>query len=548
MTIAWAENIKNITINKEISDTELNAINSLDLKIFKEDWAGTAEDIKTVLKNAEITVDGVKDPMRLVDIAEQFDQYVTKGDSWKLKLKDENDTNNPEWIKNIVNEPKNNDLAFFVQKLAWLMAYQTATAYTDTELTATAVSIDKTFGNQTKRALVWLKSWIENEEDYKNITEWKTYTGKYLDKIYIEWAISTKEKEIDKTIVLAKYNLQYADGEIQPKDGYEFIDPYSNNLAVKVIGDLVQKNGIIIDDIYTLTNITDLPDMRGEWTKGNVKVYEIKHIYNKIKSTFRFFGDGSVAIIETDEVVPRSKFIEKSSNNKREWKENQIKIEWQNNEKKFEYHMYNNLINTISDIKTSEFVSKYISEYKNIKSCFGSNSSFVLENNNPYFGISYRNYRGNNAANSSILLRDCVDAKGNFEKNKFFEKLLLSMKPTLLAMEQKEKNDNILMIVRGKTYTQQDLFGNKYDWNNYFSSYFELFSWNKVEIDAKLRYTYISDDNTLHFVLDDNGLDEKFSKRYVAIKDITDDKGNYDEDKFKAMIARTIEKIIEENY
>jgi len=35
---------------------------------------------------------------------------------------------------------------------------------------------------------------------------------------------------------LAKYNLQYVDGQIQPKDGYEFVDPYSSNYAVKVKG------------------------------------------------------------------------------------------------------------------------------------------------------------------------------------------------------------------------------------------------------------------------------------------------------------------------
>lgn len=269
MTIAWAENIKNITIDKEISEAELNAINSLDLKMFKEDWAGTAEDVKTVIKDTTIKVDGIPNPMKLVDIAEQFDQYVTKGDSWKLKLKDENDANTPEWIKNIINEPTNNDLAFFIQKLAWLIAYQTATAYTDTELNAATVSIDKTFGNQTRRALTGLKSWIESEWDYKNVAEWQIYTGKYLDKSFVEWVVSTQTTNETKNTVLAKYNLQYKEGKIQPKAGYMFADPYSNNLAVvEWSGDVfdVNENVSYKKAIRSeIDNITDIAILLNEY-------------------------------------------------------------------------------------------------------------------------------------------------------------------------------------------------------------------------------------------------------------------------------------------
>jgi len=80
-----------------------------------------------------------------------------------LKLKEQNQDNTPAWIQYIIENPQNNDLAYFIQKLSALIEYQTAKAYTADELTAVKVSLDKTFGNQTRRALMGLKSWIESE-------------------------------------------------------------------------------------------------------------------------------------------------------------------------------------------------------------------------------------------------------------------------------------------------------------------------------------------------------------------------------------------------
>ena len=80
-----------------------------------------------------------------------------------MQLIEANKSDAPAWIKHIIENPQNNDLAYFIQKLSALIEYQTAKAYTADELTAVEVSIDKTFGNQTRRALIGLKSWIENE-------------------------------------------------------------------------------------------------------------------------------------------------------------------------------------------------------------------------------------------------------------------------------------------------------------------------------------------------------------------------------------------------
>jgi len=48
-----------------------------------------------------------------------------------------------------------------------LIKYQTAKAYTENELNAVEVKLDKKFGNQTKNALAGLKNWVIDSEKNK---------------------------------------------------------------------------------------------------------------------------------------------------------------------------------------------------------------------------------------------------------------------------------------------------------------------------------------------------------------------------------------------
>lgn len=122
------------------------------------------------------------------------------------------------------------------------------------------------------------------------------------------------------------------------------------------------------------------------------------------------------------------------------------------------------------------------------------------------------------------------------------------IKPALIAMDKKEKNDKLLVSVRGKTYTQQELFGNAYDSSEYYKSYFEAFDDNKLLIDEVPTYTHIDGEN-LHFDLDDSGLDKDFNKNQsVALTEITDADGNFDEAKFKTKLASIVENIVKNNY
>ncbi len=326
-----APELKEIEIGNTLEDQELSLIKDLEVKAFDVD--ANVEDIKEFKENLKTTKINVitsasgetetKEEKTLWEIAEQFDQYVEKGEWWKLKIK-EGSTNTPAWITYIIDNPKNNDLAYLVQKLAWLILYKTAKAYTEEEIDAVDVSIDKTFGNQTRRALAGLKAWIENEWDYKSVAEWTTYTGKYLDKSFVEWVVSTQTTDQEKNTALIKYNLQYKDGEIQPKDGYEFIDPYSNNIAVKVAGNLVPENvqpavnvwlavnswklDAFNNTIMTMTNINQLPiwaDGLYTWPAEKKLSYKITFngvdydFYNNGRVWYDWKGYSSKSVIDT---------------------------------------------------------------------------------------------------------------------------------------------------------------------------------------------------------------------------------------------------------
>lgn len=245
-----APELKNIEIGNDLDETkELSLIRDLTVDAFDVDknTENNMDELKTALKSTTINVitstpgaaTKTTEAKTLWTIATEFDTYVEQGEGWKLKLKEKDATGTalvaPEWIKYIIENPQNNDLAYFVQKLAGLIEYQTAKAYTTTELTAVEVWVDKAFGNQTKRALAGLKNWIESDATSVEKTT-------FLKKSTISDLITanTKSWTIDKTTLntaLASYHLVFDDDKrVNPATWYGFIDPNSTNYAVKLLG------------------------------------------------------------------------------------------------------------------------------------------------------------------------------------------------------------------------------------------------------------------------------------------------------------------------
>lgn len=279
----WAEtpNLEKIEVGNILEKAESDLINGLKLEAFDKDAKKeNIDEMKDVLKSTTINVitsatgavEETKEQLSLIDIATHFDQYVEKGEGWKLKIK-EWKTDTPAWITYIIENPKNNDLAYLVQKIAFLIEYKTAKKYTDDQMKIDTVKDDKVFGNHTRRALAGLKNWIEDTASTTVVTEWKTYEWKYIAKMFLEWVISSGKTNEEKNTALVKYNLQYKDKEIMPIDWYEFIDPNSNNYAV-----------IKGDDKDKETGSTEKQNEETETKEDEEPTWNIEDIKKQLKS------------------------------------------------------------------------------------------------------------------------------------------------------------------------------------------------------------------------------------------------------------------------
>jgi len=237
--MATSPELKNIEVGNALEDKESSLIRDLKVDAFDVDAnKDNINEMKDILKTTKINViTSVKnattettEQKTLSEIADSFITYVEKkSKGWGLQLIEANKSTAPEWIKYIIDNPKNNDLAYFIQKLSGLIEYQTAKAYTENELNAVEVKVDKTFGNQTKNALVGLKNWIIDS------TENKTF----ISKDFLKWIVSsvTSQTEADINKALEVYHVTYnkSDDKFSIVNWYDRIDAYGNNLATKKI-------------------------------------------------------------------------------------------------------------------------------------------------------------------------------------------------------------------------------------------------------------------------------------------------------------------------
>lgn len=479
--------LETIEIGNKLEKAESDVINGLKLEAFDKDaQKENIDEMKDVLKSTKINVitsvagvvPEVKEELSLLAIATEFDEYVEQGDGWKVQVKAwKPDT--PEWIKYIVEHPKNNDLAYFVQKIAELVEYQTARVYTKEQIKAEDVWVDQMFGNQTRRALAGLKNRIENDTTKEKITFLKK--SKITDLITQNtsgWSIDAGKLNT----ALDKYNLVFDDSNwIKPKDWYEPVDPNSSNYAVKSEG----------------TTTTDTAPTEVVWTDSETEIIDIK--------------------------------------------------------KKLDSAMYDKYTDEIEKIKISTFINKYKVQYPWIEKCFASvNQELVTINeSNPYFQISYKNseiVQYNNAQTNKISMRECIDPKTfKFDQNMFFEKLSNELKPIIESNDIAEKNKDILKKIRWKKFSKSYLFGTKYDNDARYTTYFEAFDNNEVEIDSGEQYTEIIWTN-LNFRLDDSGLDKDYNKdKVISINKITNEQWVVDDQKLKEELASMVSDIIEKN-
>lgn len=504
------QKIDTIEVGNTLTNVESSEITKLTVDSFDKDTKkDNTEEMKDALKTTQINVitssPGVipetKTSLSLWDIATQFDQYVERGEGWKLKIK-EWKTDTPEWIKYIVENPKNNDLAYVVQKLAGLIEYQTARFYTDVDIKIDTVKEDKTFGNQTRRALAGLKNWIEDTATTE-VANSKTYEWKYIAKMFLEGLISDAKNDKEKNTALKKYNLQYKWKTIMPLDTYEFIDPNSNNYAVVKSN---TKSEVTSDETQTKEN------SKGEKVEKpiNQDVFStyIEQLQANIDKTDYFKTITDTKLIQTLWII-----------NGQKKKVRKLTLVENN-------YLYSN---PYIGVKITEAGKEYDQTFP----VFKINLAEFTEKN-PWWlwrkvdTLSfYRNI-------DKYMLED-INKK---EKDKVQTDITSNYYKTV---EQ----------IKWKKYALNDLFPNigEYEKAQY-ESFFKTFGEDKKLEIHNDGYVYLSTDKKkLYLDLNQNGSDKTYAEKIeFTISEITDSQWKFEEDAFKKKLASYVTSMVNEHF
>lgn len=102
------------------------------------------------------------------------------GNSWKVKAK-EGLPEDKQYLNQFLNE-KNSSLAYLIQKTANFIHYEASRGYGANHNVVERIAEDKILGNQTRRSLEGLKSWIEKTNTL-SFDENKEYKAEDIKKM-----------------------------------------------------------------------------------------------------------------------------------------------------------------------------------------------------------------------------------------------------------------------------------------------------------------------------------------------------------------------------
>lgn len=307
-----------VDIMNDNKDAQFSAIDELfwpegKINTLQIDDSQKNEALKYALKDAKITMWSGR--ISIMEIANLFWKYVSQdGDGWKLNVQEI-----PEWedkqyeeaLKTLVSSPIQSPLAYLIQKTSNFAKIQAQNGYgKESEANRLReIKEDKALGNQTRRALVWLKSWIEwwkiDEEKIPAMTVDEVLQMKYISADLRDKLVAGGNEDVRHLWEKAEWD----DAE------YEYKVPYTNNYALKKKWEEESQSYTGIDvswltssretinglerDVYIIDDISKLPD---DWKWSDDKKvywYEVKNttgFINQInisKISYKFLNNGT---------------------------------------------------------------------------------------------------------------------------------------------------------------------------------------------------------------------------------------------------------------
>lgn len=213
MSVEQAQkNLEKIDLDIEWSESEKEAIDRLTAKESNEI---TPLHLQEALQSSEIVVWWKK--MQFSTMIDTFDTYVQTSDGRMLSLKGGVD-DVPERVQNMIDSPKDNDLAYFVQKVSQFISYNVARWYGEQSDVVDVVTADAMLGKQTKRALSGLKHRVEATDDKDTFLSVQDLNKLKEADTLPEWIVYDEES-----------------GDYIAAEGYRRIDTYGTNYAVEKV-------------------------------------------------------------------------------------------------------------------------------------------------------------------------------------------------------------------------------------------------------------------------------------------------------------------------
>lgn len=271
--------------NKEEEFSDIDALFWAEGKINQLDDAKKNDALKYALKDAKIKMWSWE--ISVIKIAELFWKYVSQdGNWWRLsvsEIPEGDDKQYEEALRSLISSPTQSPLAYLIQKTSNFAKIQAENGYgRETEANKLReIREDKALGNQTRRALAWLRSWVEwwkiEEEKIPDLKVDDVLKMKYISKETME---AIKEKSTDENVKKLWDDLGKEDSK------YEYRVPYTNNYALKlkweteetlsngnvdVSGITPEKETIneIEREVYMLDDLSKLPE---DWKWSNEKI------------------------------------------------------------------------------------------------------------------------------------------------------------------------------------------------------------------------------------------------------------------------------------
>lgn len=293
------QELGNLAKDINVKESSSDKVDALFAKLDGVDEDAKNRALQYALKDAKITVGNIE--KSIADIAEIFGKAVEQDwSTWKIKLKADASNDDKEFVGWFLNE-KWSSLAYLIQLSSQKASLQASRWYWRSNADwVIDVADDKIFWNQTRRALSWLKEWIQ--WDYtKDVESMDVKTLKVEDILEMKFISKTLKEKIESE------SEDEAVKNLWKNENYELKNRYTNNFALKQKwvdaweGDVESK----VDDIKTGNDVENgldwlqkkygcrIEERDEDWNK----VYKVKKwseqfsfTYQKDEKTFSFLS------------------------------------------------------------------------------------------------------------------------------------------------------------------------------------------------------------------------------------------------------------------